>query len=236
MSSTSSTICVSDVAFRSIVSIAFVLLVGGHDAGAQHARVAEDRIQRRPQLVREAGEKVVLDAAGLLHARVHPGVFERDRGPRRDADREPLMMLGEAPDAGVAEEQSADDVPRPALDRHGEIAAHRQVSRGHPVVRGVVAVARILRDVSTPDHGGSLEGRLEHLGVARHRKLREGLARHARNRVQRVRLAALIHQVIEERAELGRRQFRRRVGDGLDHLVPVQIGRDDGADVCSAFP
>ena len=129
MSSTSSTICVSDVAFRSIVSMALSFLSGATMPGAQHARVAEDRIQRRPQLVRQAGQKVVLDATGLLHAHVHPRVLERDRRPRRDADREALMLLGEASDAGMAEEQSTDDIARPALDRHGQIAAHRQVAR-----------------------------------------------------------------------------------------------------------
>ena len=85
MSSTSSTICVSDVALRSIVSIAFSLLVRRDDAGPQHARVAEDGVERRPQLVREAGEEIVLDPAGLLHVRVQARVLERDRGPRRDA-------------------------------------------------------------------------------------------------------------------------------------------------------
>ena len=64
--------------------------------GAQHARVAEDRVERRAQLVRQAGQEVVLDAAGLLHARVQPRVLERDRRPGGDADREPLVLLGEA--------------------------------------------------------------------------------------------------------------------------------------------
>ena len=159
MSSTSSTIWVSDVAFRSIVSIALSLLSGGHDARAQHARVAEDRIQRRPQLVREAREEVILDAAGLLDARVQPRILQRDRRPRRDAHREPLVMLGETPDVRMAEEQAADDVARPPLHRHGQIAAHRQVTARHAVVRRVVTVAWILRDVRAPNHARALEGR-----------------------------------------------------------------------------
>ena len=42
------------------------LAVGAIDAGPQHAGVAEDRVQRRPQLVRQAREKVVLQPTGLL--------------------------------------------------------------------------------------------------------------------------------------------------------------------------
>ena len=140
-------------------------------------------------------------------------------------------MLAEAPDAGMAEEQSADHVTRPALDRHGQVASHRQVARRHPVMGRVVAVARILRDVRAPDHGRPPEGRREDLRVPRHRKLGERVARHARDRVERVGLAAVVHQVVEEGAELGGRQFGGGIGHCLDHLVAVQIRGDDGADV-----
>ena len=50
-SSTSSTICVSHVAFRSSVSRPAGGLVAGQDAAAQQPRVADNRIQRRAQLV-----------------------------------------------------------------------------------------------------------------------------------------------------------------------------------------
>ena len=48
---------------------------------AQHAGVAEDRVQRRAQLVRQAGEELVLQPAGFLHRDVEPRVLERHRGP-----------------------------------------------------------------------------------------------------------------------------------------------------------
>ena len=60
---------------------------------------------------------------------------------------------------------------------------------------------------------------------------RERLARHAGNRVQRVRLAVVVDDVVEERAEFGRRQFRGGIGHRLHDLVAVEIGGDDGADV-----
>ena len=53
----------------------------------------------------------------------------------------------------------------------------------------------------------------EHRGVARHREAREGLARHAGERVERVALAGLVDHVVEERAEGGAGQLGRGVGD-----------------------
>ena len=84
-----------------------LLLVRGDHAGPKHPRVAQNRIQRRPQLMREARQKVVLDAARLLRVHIQARVLERDRRPRRDANREALVMLGEAVDRRVAEEQPA---------------------------------------------------------------------------------------------------------------------------------
>ena len=213
----------------------FVLLVRCDDAGPQHAGVAEDRIQRRSQLVREAGEKVVLDPTGLLHAHVHPSILERDRCPRCDPDCKALMLFGEASDAGMAEEQAPDDITRTALDRHGQIASHWQMAIRHAEMRRVVTVARILRDVGASHDGRSLEGRCEHFRIARHRKLRKRLARNAGNRKQRVRLAVFIHQVVKERAEFGRRQLRGGIGHRLHDFGAIQVGGDDGADVVQGF-
>ncbi len=181
--------------------------------------------------MREAGEEVVLDAAGFLNARVQPRILQRDRRPGRDAHREPFVVLGETSDIRMAEEQAADDVARSSLHRYGEIAAHGHVTARHAVVRGVVAVPRVLRDVRTANHAGSLERRSEHLRIPRHRKLGEGLARHARDRVQRVRLATLVEDVVEERAEFGRGELGGGIRHSLHDLVAVQVGRDDRSDV-----
>ena len=61
--------------------------------------------------------------------------------------------------------------------------------------------------------------------------LRERFPRRAGDRVERVRLAAFVHEVVEERAEFGGRQLRGGVGHRLHDPGPVQVGRDDGADV-----
>ena len=93
---------------------------------------AEDRVERRAQLVRERREELVLHQAdaldlgarralgleqpralvgGALRLLVQPRVVDRDRGLRRDADDQPLGALGEDAGLGVAEEQPA-DAPR----------------------------------------------------------------------------------------------------------------------------
>ena len=110
-SSTSSTICVSQRALRSSVSRPRADLVRRQHVAAQQARVAEDRVERRAQLVRQHREEFVLQAVGVLRLGVQPRVLERDRGPRRDADRQPLVLLGEHARLRVAEEQSAEHSP-----------------------------------------------------------------------------------------------------------------------------
>ena len=85
-------------------------------AAPQDLRPAEDRVERRPQLVRQRGEELVLHLAhalgcgargalaleqllallgGLLRAFVEARVVDRDGGLRGDADDEPLRALGE---------------------------------------------------------------------------------------------------------------------------------------------
>src|SRR6476619_8598149 len=112
------------------------------------------------------------------------------------------MGMVKSADLGVSKEQTAVDVARAALDRNREITPDRQMAWRHPVIWRVVPIARIVRDVVAADDTGALEGRLEHFSVARHRKLRKRLARHAGDRVQRVRLTGLVDDVVEECAEL----------------------------------
>ena len=133
-------------------------------------------------------------------------------------------------DVGVAEEQAAEDVAVARLHRHREIAAHRQVPLGHALVRRVVAIPRLGGDVVAADDAGALEGRLEHRRVARHRELRERLARDAGDGVKGVSLAFVVDDVVEESAERGGRQFCRRIGHRLDDGRPIERTGDDGAD------
>src|SRR6187431_1985627 len=114
-SRTSSTICVNEVTLRSIVSSAFCCLSGG--TMPERRRRAYPRIALSgAQFVRQAGQEIVLETAGILHAGVQTRILERHRCPRRDAHRELLVMLGETADRGVAEEQSTDRRARAPLD------------------------------------------------------------------------------------------------------------------------
>ena len=117
-------------------------------ADAKHLAPAEDRVERRAQLVRERREELVLHFAqafrrrargalaleqggplggGALRRLVEACVVDGDAGLRGNAGDEALGPLGEHAGLRVAEEQSTDDLARPGLDGHGEIAAYRQV-------------------------------------------------------------------------------------------------------------
>ena len=50
-------------------------LLAGENAAAQQPRVADDRIQRRAQLVREHGEEFVLDPIGFLRVHEQPRIL-----------------------------------------------------------------------------------------------------------------------------------------------------------------
>ena len=87
-------------------------LLARQDAAAQQSRIADDGVQRRAQFVRQHGEELVLHPVRGLRICVEPGVLQRHRSPRRHAKREPLVLLGEHADLGVAEEQATQDFSR----------------------------------------------------------------------------------------------------------------------------
>src|ERR1041384_4290200 len=92
--------------------------------GLQHAHIADNGVERRPQLMRKACQKVVLQAAGVLHARVHSRILERHRGPSGDADDDALVVSLKNAYLRVTEEQAADHLAATPLDGDGEVAAH----------------------------------------------------------------------------------------------------------------
>ena len=125
---------------------------------------------------------------------------------------------------GVAEEEPAEHLSAGRADhRDREVAAHGQMPLGHPVVRGVVAEAPVGGDVVAADGALAVERRREHQGVARHREAGEGLPGHPGERVEGVRLAELVDQVVEEGAERRPDGRGRRVGGLLDELVDVEL-------------
>ena len=64
------------------------------NAAAKQPRVADDRVQRRPQFVREHREELVLRAVGVLRLGVEPRILERHRRPGGDPFRQPRVVLG----------------------------------------------------------------------------------------------------------------------------------------------
>ena len=83
---------------------------------------------------------------------------------------------------GMAEEQPADHLAGARHHRHGQVAAHRQVTGRHPVVRSALAVARVGRHVVDPHRPFAAEGRLEQRRHARLTESRKRIARSPRER------------------------------------------------------
>ena len=204
--------------------------LGRDDARLHHPRVAEDRVQRRAQLVRQRRQELVLEAARFLDADVQLRVLKADR-PRADAGDEMLVLLGEAARLRMAEEQATEHLAGSMAHRHGQIAAHRQVPGRHALVRRVVAVARVARDVIAAHDAGAAERRLEHPGIARHREFCECVSRDAGQRARRVGFARGVDGVVEEGAKRRRGELGRRIGHRLHHLLTIERARDDRADL-----
>ena len=164
-------------------------------------------------------------SSAVMRRGVQARVVDRDGGLRRNGHEHPLVSLGEHARLRVAEEQSAVHFAGARDHRHREVAAHRQVALGHAVVRRVLAVARVLRDVVRAHDALPRERRGEHVRVAGHREARELLPRHARERVEHVAAALGLRDVVEERAELRAAQGGRLVGQAAEHRVEVEVLR-----------
>jgi hypothetical protein len=94
---------------------------------------------------------------------------------------------------------------------------------GHAVEGFQLAVARIVNDVGRADDLLAGKGRLEDQRVVRHRQVREAVARDAGDGVQRVALARLVGDIVEEGAIFGATEFGGRIGDHLDQPVLVEV-------------
>ena len=87
------------------------------------------------------------------------------------------MLLGEDTDFGMTEEQPSENFPGDTLDRYRKVAADRQVSWRHTVIRRALSVAGILRYIGQPHWTLAMERRSENGRRAWMGKRREGLAR-----------------------------------------------------------
>jgi hypothetical protein len=83
------------VAFERFERLRLALLL--QDPRPQHPRVAEDGVERRPELVRQRGEEFVLQLVGRLQLRVRARVVHRERRARGGVFRDADVLFVEVP-------------------------------------------------------------------------------------------------------------------------------------------
>ena len=181
--------------------------------------------------MREQRQKFVLQAARFLGIHIQARILQRDRSPRRQAHREPLVAFAETADPGVAEKQAADDLAGSDSYRDHQIASHRRGGKLRPLERDRVSVARILGDVVSANHAAAAERTAEYVLGPERGRLRKGFARRAGHGAERVGLVPVIGGVVEKRAILRRRQIGRRIDHRLDDGVAIEACGDDGPDL-----
>ena len=226
------------------------VLVGEGLVAAEELGVAEDAVERCPELVAHLGEERALGTVGGLGAvarfgegglgppplfdlglrrLVEPGVGDRDRGLVRHPREEGFMLRGEPVGLGVPEDQPADDGAVAILHGRGEERAYGRMVRGHPAVGAVVAaVARVGEDVADAEHALAGERRAEDVGHPREGVVRERLAGRTGESVAGVGLIAPHLDVVEERANLGADDLAAGVDEALDESVEVELGGEHG--------
>src|SRR5215469_5695811 len=100
-------------------------------------------LQRCVQLTK-AGFRI----AALL---VEPRFLEGDRGLPSDPGDDQLVLDGEAVGLGMGEDQAANHIAGGGDNRDTEVADDRQKAVGRPLVRSILAVARVLTDIARAD-------------------------------------------------------------------------------------
>ena len=159
------------------------------------------------------------------------GRCRRPRRRGRRSRRRSVRRLGEPADLGVAEEQPAEDLAS-GHDRHGQVAAHREVARRHPVIGRVLAVPGVGGDVVEPD-APLRRTSARRRGVPGHGELRERLGGRPRQRVEHVGLPARRRHVVEEGAEAAPVSSVATSVTRLDDLVGVEVGGQHRPTSCS---
>ena len=162
----------------------------------------------------------------LLRRFVEPRVVDGDAGLRRHADDEPLGAFGEHAGLPGGRRTGRRSPRRSATAPAPPGSCAPADALRHAVVRRHRAVARVLQDVVAADRRLAAKRRAEQRRRARLPELLERLARRARQRVEQERVAAVVGRVVEERAELGAAQLRRRIGHRLDDRLQVELRRE----------
>jgi hypothetical protein len=210
------------------VDVAEVLLLALVDRAEhlleEHLGEAEHRVERRPQLVRHAGEELRLVPAGALQRRalvlqvaVELRVEERQGGLRRERLQQAEDLVGEVAGALAPHHEGTDDLT---------FAEHRDRDQRSPA--GVeedpgVRVQLRGRQVGhrdrtalpgRPAHQGVLEADADGAEPVHHRLLGAVDRAHVE--------AALVLGVVQDRPAVGRGQLDRVLGDRGEHLVDVE--------------
>src|SRR5579883_3463579 len=99
------------------------------------------------------------------------------------------------------------------------------------VIRRVLAVARIERYIVRPDHALTAKRWSKHGCISRHWESRESLFGHAGERVQHIRFALFIDDVVKERPELRAYRSGGHLGYFLNQFLQIQLSRKARSDI-----
>ena len=161
----SSISCACSLALRPMTSMAWRIALGREAAALQHLHPAEDRVQRRPQLVRQRGEEFVLQAArffgggeprelGFLAPRDH----HADAG---HADRLPVLVLDAALSFAPAHRAVGRDDAVLDVVRHAFGSARAATDAQHALAIVGVNLALVAGEGAVEGAGGQAVNPLE---------------------------------------------------------------------------
>ena len=215
------------LAFRMIVSMARPDLVGSELAALEQVGPPDDRGQRRPQLVRQRGQELVLHPARrlghrarLLRLAVEVRVVDGNGRVGREAGDQAFVARMEGPRVRMSEEETAQQVAGAGANRRREIAPCGQDAGRHLLEREVLTKARVAGEVVAA-RDGALEGRSEGFGILGQGEVDEGLRRRARDTVG----PDAGRVPVQEGPERGARDRDASVGDRLDQPFQVEVAR-----------
>src|SRR5689334_10256468 len=105
----------------------------------------------------------------------------------------------------------------------------------HSIVRLVLAIARVGKNVGRSDHARAVKSRSEHRCITRHWELGERFARRSRKCMERVSFPIWSDHIVKERPEFGTAKFYAGVSNNLNELLQVQFTSDRDARTVENF-
>ena len=166
-SSTSSTICVSHVAFRSSVSrprAAFSADSMPPRSSREYPTMALSGVRSSCDSTARNSSFIRFAACASAYSRAFSSATDA-HAATPSASRSCCSV--NTPVSEWPKNNPPSTSPADAFHRHRQVAADRQVPRRHPVIRGVLSVTRILRHVVQPHRPLAVERRRKHGGRAR---------------------------------------------------------------------